>query len=53
MTTLTKDQIVWGDREAMLVDDRVSVVLQQFPCVLPIEIIIFYVNPGPHICGDR
>ena len=49
---LTKHQLMRGNREAMLRDDRVRVVLQQPPSMHPIEMFIVQVITQIHLSRD-
>ena len=53
MGKLTKYQVMRGDREAMMGDDRAGVALQQFVCVGFVKVLIAQTSLHGDFCGDN
>ena len=52
MGKLTKHQVMRGDKEAMMGDDRAGVALQQFVCVRFVKVLIVQTSLHGDFCGD-
>ena len=52
MGKLTKYQVMRGDKEAMMGDDRVGVALQQFVCMGFVKVLVAQFSFHVDLCGD-